>query len=601
MRRSLLLPRTKLVSVFNKYFQEELAYLRELGREFAQSYPMLAPMLADRGADPDVERLLEGVAFLTGRVRQKLDDELPEVIVAIASLLFPHLVRPLPGATILELSPSLSAMRERYVVPRGAEFASIPVEGTSCRFRSTTPLELAPFAVEDVRLEPLPAGKQELRVYIESAPGARLSDVAPASLRFHFAGELAESLRLWSWVLEHTEDVALLRVRPDGRIDREISLGKHSLTPCGFNDDDALLPMGQAAFPGFRLLEEYYVLPQKFAFVEVANVRAGASGLGDGDRFVVSFRFDRRMTEAAPVSRESVRLHCLPVVNIFDASAEPIRIVPQRERFLVRPAMVAPKHGEVYSIERVSAIHRRSAQRIEIPCFYDFSHTAKGASGVFYTPHYTPSVVGDGVDVTVSFGTSADASALPDADVASIDLLATNRTLAGSLRAGEVRVPTSSSPHIASFRNLFAVTPHVSPPFGRELHWRVIAHAAMGIRSLTEVDVLRSVLDVYNLHALVDRQAARANELRMAALKDVRVSPSERLHRGAPVRGVNIAIDIEESGFLGDGDIYLFGAILDRFFAHYVSLNSFSRVSVHGLMSKLAYAWPARSGHLTML
>ena len=57
--------------MFNKYYQDELTYLRELGKEFAAAYPAIAPLLAERGADPDVERLLEGVAFLTGRIRQK--------------------------------------------------------------------------------------------------------------------------------------------------------------------------------------------------------------------------------------------------------------------------------------------------------------------------------------------------------------------------------------------------------------------------------------------------------------------------------------------------------------------------------------------------
>ena len=71
--------------MFNKYYQDELTYLRDLGREFAAAYPGIAPMLAERGGDPDVERLLEGVAFLTGKIRQKLDDELPEVIHSVAS------------------------------------------------------------------------------------------------------------------------------------------------------------------------------------------------------------------------------------------------------------------------------------------------------------------------------------------------------------------------------------------------------------------------------------------------------------------------------------------------------------------------------------
>ena len=70
--------------MFNKYYQDELTYLRELGREFAQAYPGVAPMLAERGGDPDVERLLEGVAFLTGKIRQKIDDELDRVRSAVS-------------------------------------------------------------------------------------------------------------------------------------------------------------------------------------------------------------------------------------------------------------------------------------------------------------------------------------------------------------------------------------------------------------------------------------------------------------------------------------------------------------------------------------
>ena len=130
---------------------------------------------------------------------------------------------------------------------------------------------------------------------------------------------------------------------------------------------------------------------------------------------------------------------------------------------------------------------------------------------------------------------------------------------------------------------------------------RVVAHAAMGLRSLCEPEVLRSVLDVYNLHALVDRQAARANELRVAAVRDVRVTPSERLYRGVPVRGVGIDVDLDESGFDGEGDLFLFSAVLEQMYASYVSLNSFSKTTVHAVGSKQRFSWPARSGNVTLL
>lgn len=592
------------MSTFNKYFQEELSFLRDLGREFSLAYPTLAPMLADRGADPDVERLLEGVAFLTGRVRQKLDDEIPELIVAIASLLFPHLVRPLPACAIVEVTPSSLGSRERSFIQRGAEFASVEIDGVSCMFRATSSCELAPVEIDDVRLDPLPAGKQELSISLATPPGVRFADALPASLLLHFAGDTAEALRLWMWVLEQREDVVLVEKQADGRVLREVRLGRQALSAHGFADEDALLPVPTTTFSGFRLLEEYYVLPQKFAFVDVAGVREAAAHLAGGERSTLSLsiRLARRLPDAPPLGRESIRLHCVPAINAFATTAEPIRLTATRERFLVRPAGLPAKHAEVYSIERVSAIERRSGRRLEIPSFFSFAHAGRDSdSGFFYTSHTSPSVVGDGVDVSMSFGTPIDVNVQPDADTVSVEVLATNRGTASKVRAGEIRVGTATSPPGASFRNLAAVRPHVPPPQGRELHWRVVAHAAMGLRSVTEREVLRSVLDVYNLHGHVDRQAARANELRMNALQDVVVKPSERLYRGAVVRGIDVDLSVDEEGFSGDGDLYLFGSILDRFFGHYVSLNTFSRTSISGVKSKLRYAWPPRVGSRTLV
>lgn len=60
-------------------FSEELRYLHELGNDFAQDNPQLARLLGKGGSDPDVERLMEAFAFLTAKLRLKLEDDLPEL------------------------------------------------------------------------------------------------------------------------------------------------------------------------------------------------------------------------------------------------------------------------------------------------------------------------------------------------------------------------------------------------------------------------------------------------------------------------------------------------------------------------------------------
>jgi type VI secretion system protein ImpG len=587
--------------MFNKYFQDELAYLRELGREFSQAYPSLAPLLADRGVDPDVERLLEGVAFLTGRIRQKLDDELPEFLQSLGSLLFPHLMRPLPAASILEIVPVANALRETHVVKAGTEFASVPVDGISCFFRSTMDCVLSPVAIEDVRLEALPGARQQLAITLRSISGAPLANVLPPSLRLHFAGEPHVAFGLLFAVNRQLADVTLSPAPAQGRsAARELSLGTKAVRWCGFEEDEGLLPLGRHVFPGFRLLEEYYVMPSKFAFVDVGDVRRVAELDKEATRVTLGLRLERALPPTTRVTPQNVRLHCVPIVNVFETTAEPIRLTASRERFVVRPAGLPPSHGEVYAVRHVQAILRGSTNRATIPPFYEFSHVATDEHG-FYSTHVSPSVTGDGADILISFGTPEGSGKLVDAETISIDLLATNRSVASALRPGDISVHTASSPAFVTFSNIQAMTPHVPAPLGRELQWRAVAHAAIGLRALTEPDVLRAVIDVYNLHAIVDRQAARANELRVGAIKDVRVRPEERLHRGAAVRGVAIDVDLDEDGFAGDGDFLLFSGVLDRMFGEHVSINSFAHSTFRGMRSKLELRWPPRSGNATLL
>ena len=80
-----------------KYFQDELAYLRESGKLFSKQNPKLIKYLSERSTDPDVERLLEGFAFLTSKVREKIDDEFPELTQSLLTLLTPNYLRPFPA------------------------------------------------------------------------------------------------------------------------------------------------------------------------------------------------------------------------------------------------------------------------------------------------------------------------------------------------------------------------------------------------------------------------------------------------------------------------------------------------------------------------
>ncbi len=585
--------------MFNKYFQDELTYLRELGKEFATAYPGIAPMLAERGGDPDVERLLEGVAFLTGKIRQKIDDELPEVIHSVAALLFPHYVRQIPSASIVEFTPLPNVVRERLMVPRGSEVGSVPVDGVSCRFRTTQDVELLPLAIEDVRVDTGQTLAQTLRLEMRLTGGANFAALNLKSIRFYIQGErrLQDDVRLW--LGEHVDSIALASVDSGGRDSVLHVPPRRALELAGFAEDQALIPFPETVFPGFRLLQEYFTLPQKFSFFDVGGFDR-LPGEKVGDRFAILIHFKDALPPSARVTKEHFKLFCSPVVNLFAHPTDPIKPDVAKHEYLARPSGGDPNGFEIYGIENVVGIARKTSQRVKIPSFLSFEHEIDPEAaerGVFYQHHLRNAAVGDGVDVYLSFGTPADVKALPDFDVISIEATCTNRRLPAQLKLGDLRISTATSPAVATFSNIAPVTPPLPPPIGRELQWRVLAHMAMTYRSIAELDVLRGTVDIYNFQALVDRQAARANQLRVAAIKAITVSPTDRLYRGAPIRGIAARIELDEGGFAGEGDMYLFASVLNEMLGSYVALNSFTQLTVTGQSTRVEYKWEPKNGH----
>lgn len=589
--------------MFNKYYQDELTYLRELGREFAAAYPAVAPLLAEHGGDPDVERLLEGVAFLTGKIRQKIDDELPEVIHSVAALLFPHYIRQIPATSIVEFTPLPNVVRERVDVPRGAEVGSVQVDGTSCRFRTTQHLELMPLSVEDVRIDTGAQLKQSLRIELKVTGGAALSALALSRIRFFIHGErrLQDDVRLW--VGAHLEDVSFAAVDSGGNDATVLTLPARTVKLQGFAEDQSLIPYPKTVYPGYRLLQEYFTLPQKFAFFDVNGLDALPTDRV-GERFAVILNFKDSLPTGTRVTQENIRLFCAPVVNLFVHTADPIKPDATKYEYLVRPGGGTPDAYELYSIDQVTGIARRTSQRVDIPSFYSFKHELEGAGAgppVFHQVHVRPATIGEGVDHYLAFGTPQDSGAIPEFDVISIEATCTNRRFPTQLKVGDIHVATATSPAVATFKNLVGVTQPLPPPVGRELQWRVLAHMAMSYRSITEVDVLRKTVEIYNFQALHDRQAARANQLRLGAIRDIRVRPTDRLYRGAPVRGIAAEVELDENGFAGEGEMYLFASLLDEMFSSYVSLNSFTKLTVRGTNTNVVYTWEPKSGNLTLI
>jgi type VI secretion system protein ImpG len=585
--------------MYNTYYQEELAFLREMGREFAAAHPAVAHMLESAGSDPDVERLLEGVAFLTGRVRQKLDDEIPELFQSMMSLLWPHYLRPVPSTGILQFQPMSEQLSGVIEVARGTEVESIPVDGTPCRFRTCYDTELAPIKVAGVSLDLPMASDAQLRITVKTAGKVPFEQMKLRRLRFYLADEVVQASSLYLWLMRYARHVELRNPSSDQRL----RLSKSQVKAGGFAHNEAILPYPSHSFPGYRLLQEYFTCPSKFFFIDFVGLER-LLHLDVTDTFEIIVPFSRRPEDDMRVDGESMRLFCTPIVNLFKHAADGIRVDHSRTQYRVRPSTSGspPGHYEIYSIQKVVGLVQGEAQRRDYPPLHAFQHVSgMGEDAIYYQNRLYDAVVGEGTDTYLSFVSADQKFVVPPTETISIDITCSNRNLASRLKVGDVNVATSNSPEFARFRNVTPIARSLRPPLGRGLHWRLISHLSLNYLSLTSVEALRGILELYNYQALYDRQAARENILRLEGLEAMEAEPVERLVGGAPIRGTSIFLQMNESNFAGEGDMYVFATVLNEFFALYASMNALTELKVRGTKYGEIYEWPPRLGQQAIL
>src|SRR3982074_3252122 len=99
--------------------------MRELGGELARDFPKIAGRLgldAFECADPYVERLLEGFAYLAARVPLKIDAEFPTFTQNLLQIVYPHSLAPTPSMGVAQFQPDLKepALAQGYPIPRGS-------------------------------------------------------------------------------------------------------------------------------------------------------------------------------------------------------------------------------------------------------------------------------------------------------------------------------------------------------------------------------------------------------------------------------------------------------------------------------------------------
>jgi type VI secretion system protein ImpG len=611
------------------YYSRELQYLREMGGEFAREFPKVAGRLGLESlecSDPYVERLLESFAFLTARVQLKLDSEFPRFTQHLLDVVYPHYLAPTPSMAVLQLQPSLSdgALANGFKVPRGAVLKSLVGRGeqTSCEYRTAHDVSLWPLELSSAEYSPVLAdlgsvrlptrARAAIRLRLRATAGLAMSNLAVSSLPVFLRGGDEIAMRLYELLLAHAVGLA---ARPIGSGERWVQLlSEGAVNAVGFEDEQALLPYGPRSFRGYRLLQEYFAFPSRFLFVELSGLAEVVRRCAEPEMelIVLLDAADPRLERAVGASQFG--LHCSPAINLFPRRADRIHLDASLSEFHVVPDRTRPMDFEVHSVTEVVG-HGTGAdeQQVFMPLYAAPDQTSR-AGTAFYTVQRQPRMLSPkqraqgarstyvGSEVFVSLVDEAEAPYSPNLKQLGINLLCTNRDLPLHLPLDQksTAFTLETGAPVVSIRCVAGPTaPRPSHAHG-DPTWRFISHLSLNHLSLVDTEngggarALQEMLSLYS-----DSSDAVARRL-IDGVKAVSSQPvTRRLPLPGPVafgRGLEIALTCDEVAFEGTG-VFLLGAVLERFFAKSVSINSFTETVLRTIQRGEVARWPIRIGH----
>ncbi len=614
-----------------EYYDRELQYIREMGAEFAAEFPKVAGRLGLEGfecADPYVERLLEGFAFLTARIQYKLDAEFPRFTGNLLQMVYPDYVTPLPSMAVVEMAPDMteSSLVDGYRIPRGAALRSqiAPGDQTACEYRTSQDCTLWPIAVETaeylpttgsvsaLHLENLKGVRAAIRVVLKTAGGLKFNQLGLDQLSVYLRGSGTTPSRLYEQLVGNCVGYVARQADKPGAW--SLRRGADAVSPMGYEPEEALLPTGPRSFDGYRLLREYFAFPARFLFVKVGELGDAVKRNASNELELIFLlnRADSSLEHA--VHAAEFGLHCTPAINLFEKRADRIHLNERDHEYQILLDRTRPLDFEIQSVTGVTGIGASGESQQEFLPFYARGDVMRGSPRLAYynltrEPRQMSSKqrrIGPrssyvGSEVRIALVDGNEAPYRHSLRQLAISTLCTNRDLPIEIPVGKGKTDFSlqSGAPVHSIRCVAGPTRPRAAPTRESFNWKLINHLTLNYLSLVDSDERVGAAGLRDLLGLYGELGDPAIAKQVEGVASVSTQPiTRRIPVEGPIsfgRGIQVHLKFFEEAFEGTG-VFVLGAVLSKFFAKYASVNSFTETRISTEERGEIMKWPAIVG-----
>ena len=641
-------------------YEAELHHLETHAAEFVAKsrYSRLAERLglgeSAQLRDPFVDWLLDGSAFLSARIQHLIESEFPRFTQSLLSIVYPHLAAPTPSMMIAQFGfdQAGKAALGGPIVPKdlsltmrayGRRSGERKSEAKRVTFTTGRSIRLWPVKVTEAEYLPTaaslvnylgPDGGEPacgVRVKIELQCEGSLAEATLDEMDLFLSGGPSISPILF-------EALGLSNPRASVMIGADRKRGSKrstpvSVQPLGFDGEvttegvgterDALLPYDDRSFDGYRMLHEFFALPDRFHFVRLSGLQRAFEGVAEREATLV-FLLDRPFDAlSGRVGPEAFKTNCVPTINLFPKSADNIDFSAKRPEHHVVPDSDDPTAFEIHSIRELVG-RTEGGDRLRFKPF--FSTSGMGAQDTRSSRYYAvdrrgreaPQTLEDdpllkeyrGSELFVSLVDEGFAPFRGDLRSLSFETLCSNRHLPLYRRTGDIDLSSSEDVGADWIRSVSGPSePRAGLTEGRR-QWDIVSHLSLNHLSLLDegggeaVESLRQMLRLYAPRSASAPASRMIKNLRAVSVDPAiaRLQPQQRSSSGPPQpivfgRGLDIGLIFEDSEVAAA----TLSAVLERFMAGYAPANSFTRTTLTAVDGSKRVEWPTRAGLRSIL
>lgn len=573
------------------YYEKQLQEFGQQSREFASKYPKIAQRLSlnqEQIDDPHIERLIQAFSLISARIDKKLADSYDIFTRSIFEVMFPQYLKPFPACSVVSFEDvnKIKQLTDRQVIPKATTLKAKSTRGVQCEYQTVQDVVLLPIQLKQIKFKTHPSAHMHLNQNATLSMGFEIFSQKNQLLAQENLPIFLDAIS--NFPLQVLDSIFKASTSFSIRVGQNSFDIANPFEIMGFDELQSVLPIDQHTHHAYRLLMEYFCVPEKFNFLKLKLDFIKYFNLEQSE-FELQMHFKLNLNDQASIRNYSelnaanFKLFATPIVNLFKKQAEPQKINHKRMEYPLITDAHHPEYYQAYSILKMNMVREKSDQdQVFFPVlpFFAMSHYHQDKVQFFYSLN-PEQMKNKHQELNYSVISRALEPHATQSDFISTEILCTNRELPYESYNKDQNALTLNDSNLAR-RALMLKRPSIPYYFeqNKKEQWRIISHLSLNNLSLMKGD---AVSHIKELLALYNLSKSKENQIIIDAIKNIQFSTTQKLVESKPfplfVRGLKVEVEVDAEVFRGHS-LYIFSQLLTHVFNLKVNMNSFVDVII---------------------